>query len=986
MPTTAHVTYDMPENNNPQHNTLGVTVKELQSLGFEHLPQQFVSGEHLIYSSPASLSFNSPGAEGFGVKRAALSIPGSVLLLISPGCCGRNTSGISELPQYKNRFFFLNMDESDIVTGRHLKKVPDAVEAVISEYELRTGTKPSVVMICITCVDALLGTDMERVCRKAEAKVKLPVRPCYMYALTREGRKPPMVHVRQSLYSLLEARKKRAASINLLGHFAPLIDDCELYNIFRNMGVKQIREISRCRDYAEFQLMAEANFNVVLDAEARPAAAELEERLGIPYIELKRLYQIDKVKRQYEALAKALNTDINIDESFNTARLAIDDFKAQFAGVPAPSFAVGEFMNGDPFELALALVREGFRVPEVFGTISRDNFLYIEKLAELSPETYVYSNLDPGIIHYNENAAPCIDFAIGKDAAYYHPHAVSLHWKDDIQPFGFAGIRKLYCELLETYKTQKASRSSVELEKAVTSSVNISVQAKPEAAAVFGCDTDTDIADSVDTVVKPSSHVPPCNTDDVLSKTCMNASDTEAAKSFSDCPEANKHRIRGLRRFLPPFAPDASGASSVLYSLGGITVICDAGGCAGNICGFDEPRWLTEKSAIYSAGLRDMDAILGRDDRLVEKLKRTVNSVGAENVSFAAIIGTPVPSVIATDYQALKRMCERRTGVRTLCVDTNGMELYDVGAEKAYMELFRSYLDNASDRTICHNAVNFAKPESKNNTGCGFTASDNTASDNTALDNIASDNIASDNTASDNTALDNTALDNIASKDLTACESFASPEESKDYTGYIGILGATPLDTGTNKVKGFFSQALGTDKLCCFCLGDGIDAISQAGAMSKNIVAAPSALKLAKYLEQKFGTPYEVSYPGADMLLAAANNFDIHFNKKRVLIIHQHVLALSLAKLIEAYGAVNVTTASWFKLIPDCDGIALHDEDDLTKLLTELQPDIIISDNIIEPLVRDAGCDALIIDLPHFAVSGRMLSCACESTLVRSNP
>ena len=61
-------------------------------------------------------------------------------------------------------------------------------------------------MICGTCVDALLGTDWERVCRKAEEKAGLPVRPCYMYALTREGRKPPMVLVRKAIYSLLEKR------------------------------------------------------------------------------------------------------------------------------------------------------------------------------------------------------------------------------------------------------------------------------------------------------------------------------------------------------------------------------------------------------------------------------------------------------------------------------------------------------------------------------------------------------------------------------------------------------------------------------------------------------------------------------------------------------------------------------------------------------------------------------------------------------------
>ena len=62
-------------------------------------------------------------------------------------------------------FIYLLMDETDIVTGRHLKKIPKAV-AEICEWTVRK--RPSVVMICITCVDALLGTDMERVCRKAE--------------------------------------------------------------------------------------------------------------------------------------------------------------------------------------------------------------------------------------------------------------------------------------------------------------------------------------------------------------------------------------------------------------------------------------------------------------------------------------------------------------------------------------------------------------------------------------------------------------------------------------------------------------------------------------------------------------------------------------------------------------------------------------------------------------------------------------------------
>ena len=71
--------------------------------------------------------------------------------------------------------------------------------------------------------------------------------------------------------------------------------------------------------------------------------------------------------------------------------------------------------------------------------------------------------------------------------------------------------------------------------------------------------------------------------------------------------------MRGLRKYLTPFAPDQSGAVSVLYEFGGIIVICDAGGCTGNICGFDEPRWFESKSAlsvrVFAIWMRSSDGM-----------------------------------------------------------------------------------------------------------------------------------------------------------------------------------------------------------------------------------------------------------------------------------------------------------------------------------------------------------------------------------------
>ena len=609
------------------------TAEELEQRGKDNLPKQFQSGEHLIYSSPATLAFNSPGAEGFGVKRAGLAVPGSIMLIVAPGCCGRNTSMISSMKEYNNRFFYLCMDETDIVTGRHLKKIPKAVASICESLE----KKPSVVMICITCVDALLGTDMERVCRKAEEKAGLPVRPCYMYALTREGRKPPMVHVRQSLYSLLEPGHKKGNVVNLLGYFSPLVDDCELYTLLQKAGVKTIHEISRCEDFEEYKKMSEANFNLVLHPEARFAAEDFHDRLKIPFIELRRLYQIDKIGSQYQAFGAALGIEFHAEEQKKQAQEAIESFRKV---CPDPVFAVGECANADPFELSLALVKYGFKVAEIYGTITGENFIYIRQLKKLSPQTKIFSNMEPTMLYYDPTESG-VTLTIGKDACYYHPNTKGIHWNEERQPFGYAGVRRLF-EALELAVTEQAEGNVLQKQVEVIGSKSQEAIAEQSQKSLFKEEVD--------------------KKEDVY--------------------------VRGLWKGLTPFAPDQSGAASVFYELGGILVICDAGGCTGNVCGFDEPRWFGERSAIFSAGLRDMDAILGRDDRLVAKLMDAAEKIDA---NFAAVIGTPVPAVIATDYRALQRMCEKKTNLPILTVDTNGMELYDVGEEKAWLTLFKTF-------------------------------------------------------------------------------------------------------------------------------------------------------------------------------------------------------------------------------------------------------------------------------------------------------
>lgn len=345
--------------------------------------------------------------------------------------------------------------------------------------------------------------------------------------------------------------------------------------------------------------------------------------------------------------------------------------------------------------------------------------------------------------------------------------------------------------------------------------------------------------------------------------------------------------MRGLRKYLTPFAPDQSGAVSVLFELGGIVVICDAGGCTGNVCGFDEPRWFEQKSAIFSAGLRDMDAILGRDDRLVAKLADAAQKVDA---TFAAVIGTPVPAVIATDYLALKRMTERKINISVLTVDTDGMELYDKGEEKAFLELFKTF----------------------------------------------------------------------------AVQKYPVDEKR------VGILGMTPQDVSdlaaADKIRDLFRQKQDMQAVC-YCMGDGLEEVKKASSVSKNIVVSPAAITTAQYLEKIFGTPYEIAYPLVEELLP-----EMDYTNKKILVVHQQVIADSVCRELQNRGAESVQTAGWFmmkKELLKAGDIALRDEDDYIELVRSGDFDIVFADECMKQMTADF--DGMFVNMRHFAVSGKLI-------------
>ena len=380
--------------------------------------------------------------------------------------------------------------------------------------------------------------------------------------------------------------------------------------------------------------------------------------------------------------------------------------------------------------------------------------------------------------------------------------------------------------------------------------------------------------------------------------------------------------MRGLYRYLSPFTPDQSGALSVLFELGGLIVICDAGGCAGNVCGFDEPRFYAKKSAVFSACLRDMDAIMGRDDRLIEKTGKALASF--PGAKFIAYIGTPVPSVIGTDFRALKRMAENAFHLPVVTCATNGMDSYDKGEEKAYRALIDTF---AADRPCA---------EKETVSGC--------------------------------------------------CGDSADDEPPE------GVWGATPLELAApdsaELIRGrFLKDGIRT---VTYGMDSTLDAVRRCGQVSVNYVLSPAGLAAAEYLQQKFGTKYEVVSP----LSCETQRYlseQVPGLEGPVLVVHQQFMADAVRAVIrDSYrshdsGAPEITAATFFNFVSgyaEKGDSGLAGEDEFISLVRDRKYRTIIAD----PLLARAlpGFTGTFIPLPHFAVSGQLYAVKNETEFLES--
>lgn len=310
-----------------------------------------------------TLHYCSPAHGNRGNVRVGMLVPESIQLFAVPFACGRHGAISAIQKGYKDRLFYLYIDQSDIIRG-YDDAIVQAVEQVLSFVERR----PRVMLIFVSCLDDLIGTDHEALMdRLSEKYPDIIFRDCHMNPISKGGKMPPPVNIQRRVFGLLSPAAEKDMGVNLVGNLVDIPPECELHQVLRDKGLGPLRHITQYDTFDGFQQMARSQANLVLVPAARYAAEQMNRSLKIPYLYLPVSYRLETIDEQYRQIHQMLLSQRNGD-AFDLeiprmrASQAIEKARSAVGDTPV---IVDASATAHPFDLARALMEYGFSVRRI---------------------------------------------------------------------------------------------------------------------------------------------------------------------------------------------------------------------------------------------------------------------------------------------------------------------------------------------------------------------------------------------------------------------------------------------------------------------------------------------------------------------------------------------------------------------------------------------------------------------------------------------
>lgn len=207
-------------------------------------------------------------------------------LVHGPIACGGHSWGtrgsLSSGPQNYRHGFTTDLNEHDIIFGAETK-LRQAIEAIARDQ------RPKAIFVYATCVTALIGEDLDSVCKQAAQALALPVIPVHSAGFrgsknfgNRLGGQALLDHV----IGTSPAPRQAGPSINIIGEYNIAGEVWAVEPLLEALGIRVQARITGDGRYEAIAAAHQADLNVVICSKALlNVARTMEKRYGIPFIE-----------------------------------------------------------------------------------------------------------------------------------------------------------------------------------------------------------------------------------------------------------------------------------------------------------------------------------------------------------------------------------------------------------------------------------------------------------------------------------------------------------------------------------------------------------------------------------------------------------------------------------------------------------------------------------------------------------------------------
>lgn len=424
-------------------------------------PAPFRSG--LEYSSPARGTWN--------IVHTGMLIPEAHQIFVCAAGCLRGVVLTAAEMGTQDRFSTVVIRENNLLDGDMEDLVIEGVSDIIGKLPKR----PPAILVYTSCVHHFTGTDLDMI--YAELRRRFPdidFTDCYMNPIMRKSGLTPDQLMRSRLYMLLHEREKDPKAVAIIGNDLPANEDSDLMQMLRSAGLK-IHEITSCKNYEEYQQMAESTVYISYNPDAAPGGDMLADRLGGVHYPLRFSFDYDEIDETFAGLADVLRSETGAETEVSGA-----DWSRRQREICEAELAETRALTGDteicidytycprPFGLAKLLLEHGFNVRKVYADgIPGGDRAAFEALRSAHPDLMICPTVHAGMRFANsantaEGEGPKV-LALGQKAAYFEG---TDHFVNVVEGGGMTGYEAVIttCRLMrEAYAERKEMRELVQV-------------------------------------------------------------------------------------------------------------------------------------------------------------------------------------------------------------------------------------------------------------------------------------------------------------------------------------------------------------------------------------------------------------------------------------------------------------------------------------------------------------------------------------------